>query len=121
MVTAAGEGGTDDAFSQAESSISEGQAAASAQGKKNGGTAKTQVSGTYSATGTFSASASTSDSDRSANAQVSGNGDGAMSQSQGQGGAAQSQAQVQVNSKNGGTKASSQSGGVIHQSQSEVC
>lgn len=62
----------------------------------------------------------TSDNDRSASSQVTGGVEGAMSQSQGQGGAAQSQAQVQVNEKTGGTKASSQSGGIIHQSQSEV-
>lgn len=62
----------------------------------------------------------TSDNDRSASSQVTGSAEGAMSQSQGQGGAAQSQAQVQVNEKDGGTKASSQSGGLIHQSQSEV-
>ncbi|EDX10163.1 GD12758 [Drosophila simulans] len=116
---AAGTSGADDAFSQAESSIGDGQASASAQGKKNGGTAKTQVSGTYSSGGTFSASAMTSDADRAASAQVTGNADGAVSQSQGSGGPAQSQAQVQV-AKDGGTKASSQSGGIIQQSQSEV-
>ncbi|XP_034134139.1 uncharacterized PE-PGRS family protein PE_PGRS54 isoform X21 [Drosophila guanche] len=113
-------GGADDTFSQAASTIGNGQASASAEGKKNGGTAKTQVSGTYSTGGSFSASAMTSDADRAASAQVTGNADGAMSQSQGSGGPAQSQAQVQVNNKDGGTKASSQSGGLIHQSQSEV-
>lgn len=59
-----------DAFSQAESSIKNGQIVASAQGTKNGGTAQTQVEGTYSGSGTFSASAQTSDKDRSAQAQV---------------------------------------------------
>lgn len=43
---------------------------ASAQGKKNGGTAQTQVSGTYSGKGSFSASAQTSDDERSAQAEV---------------------------------------------------
>lgn len=62
----------------------------------------------------------TSDNDRLANSQVSGSKEGAMSQAQGQGGVAQSQAQVQVNENTGATKASSQSGGLIHQSQSEV-
>lgn len=117
---ASGAVGGDDAFSQAESSIANGQAAASSLGKKNGGSAKTQVQGTYSSTGSFSASAMTSDTDRSASSQVTGGAEGAMSQSQGRGGAAQSQAQVQVNEKLGGTKSSSQSGGLIHQSQSEV-
>lgn len=56
---------------------------ASAQGTKNGGTAQTQVSGTYSGTGSFSATAQTSDKDRSAQAQVSGGKEGAMTSSQG--------------------------------------
>lgn len=43
---------------------------ASAQGTKNGGTAQTQVQGSYSGTGTFHATAQTSDKDRSAQAQV---------------------------------------------------
>lgn len=60
----------DDAFSQAESSIKNGEIVASAQGTKDGGTAQTQVQGTYSGTGTFSASAQTADKDRSAQAQV---------------------------------------------------
>lgn len=43
---------------------------ASAQGTKNGGTAQTQVQGTYSGTGSFSATAQTADKDRSVQAQV---------------------------------------------------
>lgn len=43
---------------------------ASAQGTKNGGTAQTQVQGTYSGSGSFSASAQTADKERSAQAQV---------------------------------------------------
>lgn len=60
----------DDAFSQAESSIKNGEVIASAQGTKNGGTAQTQVQGTYTGTGSFSASAQTADKDRAAQAQV---------------------------------------------------
>lgn len=63
-------GNGDDAFSQAESSIKNGEIIASAQGTKNGGTAQTQVQGSYSGTGSFSASAQTSDKDRAAQAQV---------------------------------------------------
>lgn len=63
--------GEDDGYSQAESSIKNGQVVASAQGTKNGGTAQTQVQGTYSGTGSFSASAQTDDKERSAQAQVS--------------------------------------------------
>lgn len=61
----------EDGFSQAESSIKNGEVVASAQGTKNGGTAQTQVQGTYSGSGSFSASAQTADKDRSAQAQVS--------------------------------------------------
>jgi hypothetical protein len=43
---------------------------ATAQGTKNGGTAQTQVSGTYTGKGSFTATAQTSDKDRSAQAQV---------------------------------------------------
>ncbi|XP_058456239.1 collagen alpha-1(I) chain [Malaya genurostris] len=110
----------DDSFSQAESSVKNGEVIASAQGRKNGGTAQTQVSGTYDGTGSFSASAQTSDSDRAAQAQVSGGKEGALSSAQGTGGVGKSQSQVQVNSKTGGTSATSQSGGLGHESQSEV-
>lgn len=61
----------DDSYSLAETSIKEGEVEASAQGRKNGGTAKTQVSGSYKDGGSFSASAQTSDSDRGAQVQVS--------------------------------------------------
>lgn len=60
----------DDSFSQAETSVKNGEAVASAQGTKNGGTAQTQVQGTYTGSGSFSANAQTSDKDRSAQAQV---------------------------------------------------
>lgn len=60
----------EDGHSQAVSSIKNGEVAASAQGTKNGGTAQTQVQGTYSGSGSFSASAQTADKDRSAHAQV---------------------------------------------------
>lgn len=60
----------EDGHSQAESSIKNGEVLASAQGTKNGGTAQTQVQGSYSGTGSFSASAQTADKDRTAQAQV---------------------------------------------------
>lgn len=53
-----------------ESSIKGGEVSASAQGTKNGGTAETQVTGTYTGKGSFSATAQTSDKDRSVQAQV---------------------------------------------------
>lgn len=61
----------DDSYSLAETSIKEGEVEASAQGRKNGGTAKTQVSGSYKDGGSFSASAQTSDAERGAQVQVS--------------------------------------------------
>lgn len=60
----------EDGHSQAESSITNGRVVANAQGTKNGGTAQTQVQGTYSGSGSFSASAQTEDKDRKAQAQV---------------------------------------------------
>lgn len=110
----------DDSFSQSETAVKNGEATASAQGKRHGGNAQTQVSGSYSSGGTFSANAQTSDKDRSAQAQVTGNKDGALSSAQGTGGSAKSQSQVQVNEKSGATSATSQSGGSSHESQSEV-
>lgn len=56
-----------------ESSIKGGEVSATAQGTKNGGTAQTQVSGTYTGKGSFSATAQTSDKERSAQAQVNSN------------------------------------------------
>lgn len=53
-----------------ESAIKGGEVSATAQGRKNGGTAQTQVSGTYTGKGSFSATAQTSDKDRSVEAQV---------------------------------------------------
>lgn len=47
-----------------------GEVSATAQGRKNGGTAQTQVTGTYTGKGSFSATAQTSDKDRSSQAQV---------------------------------------------------
>lgn len=57
-------------FFSSESSIKGGEVSASAQGTKNGGTAETQVTGTYTGKGSFSATAQTSDKDRSVQAQV---------------------------------------------------
>ena len=57
-------------FNFVESAIKGGEVSATAQGTKNGGTAQTQVSGTYTGKGSFSATAQTSDKDRSAQAQV---------------------------------------------------
>lgn len=51
--------------------ITGGEVSATAQGRKNGGTAQTQVTGTYTGKGSFSATAQTSDKDRSSQAQVS--------------------------------------------------
>ncbi|XP_017771711.1 PREDICTED: hornerin-like [Nicrophorus vespilloides] len=114
----------DDANSQAETSIQQvsngTQASANAQGHFEGGSAQSQVSGTYAGTGSFSASAGSNDGKRGAQTQVSGGKEGAVSSAQGNGGKGQSQAQVQLSSETGETMSSAQSGGINHGSNSQV-
>lgn len=68
-------GGDDGSDSQAQSSVRQDEAGthamASAEGKHGQGSAKSQVSGTYSGGGSFSAQAGTSDTSKSAQTQVS--------------------------------------------------
>lgn len=67
-------GGDDGSDSQAQSSVNQDEAGthamASAEGRHGTGSAKSQVSGTYSGGGSFSAQAGTSDSNKSAQTQV---------------------------------------------------
>lgn len=68
-------GGDDGSDSQAISSVKQGeagtQASATAEGRHGQGSAKSQVSGTYTGGGSFSAQAGTSDATKSAQTQVS--------------------------------------------------
>jgi hypothetical protein len=98
----------------------ETQASASAQGRYAGGTAQSQVSGTYAGSGSFSALAGSDDGKRGAMTQVAGGKEGATSSAQGRGGLGQSQAQVQLASDTGDTVSSAQTGGWNHGSQSQV-
>lgn len=100
---------------QAQSSVhyegNETTALASSQGKVGGGVAQTQVSGTYTGGGSFSAQAQTSDSLRGAQSQIQGGNKGATSTAQGRAGTSQTQAQVQLGTETGATIAESQTSG----------
>ncbi|KAJ8667264.1 hypothetical protein QAD02_008926 [Eretmocerus hayati] len=117
-------GGDDGADSQALSSVKQGeggtQASASAEGRHGTGSATSQVSGTYTGTGSFSAQAGTSDNNKSAQTQVSGGKEGARSSAQGSGGLGRSQVQVELDSDTGATSTSAQSGGWQHGTSSKV-
>lgn len=66
-----GEDGSDSqAMSEVKQSSAGTQASASAEGKHAQGSAKSQVSGIYTGTGSFSAQAGTSDTNKSAQTQV---------------------------------------------------
>ncbi|XP_018392565.1 PREDICTED: collagen alpha-1(II) chain-like [Cyphomyrmex costatus] len=110
--------------SQASSSVQQvdlgTQASASAQGKYRSGTAQSQVMGTYSDSGTFSAQAGTSDANKSAQTEISGGKEGATSNAQGVAGYGKSQAQVQLDSDSGATSTGAQSSGWNHGTNSQV-
>ena len=114
----------DGSDSHAVSSVKQGdggtQASASAQGKFGQGTAQSQVSGTYTGGGSFSAQAGTSDDKKSAQTQVSGGKEGAVSNAQGSGGLGKSQVQVQLSSDSGATSTNAQSSGWNHGTNSQV-
>lgn len=110
--------------SQASSSVQQidsgTQASASAQGKYGSGTAQSQVTGTYSGSGTFSAQAGTSDANKSAQTEISGGKEGATSNAQGIAGYGKSQTQVQLDSDSGATSTGAQSSGWNHGTNSQV-
>ncbi|XP_029160571.1 uncharacterized protein LOC114932503 isoform X2 [Nylanderia fulva] len=112
------------AESQASSSVQQidsgTQASASAQGKYGSGTAQSQVTGTYSGSGTFSAQAGTSDANKSAQTEISGGKEGATSNAQGIADRGKSQAQVQLDSDSGATSTNAQSSGWNHGTNSQV-
>ncbi|XP_078042964.1 uncharacterized protein LOC144473192 [Augochlora pura] len=110
--------------SQASSSVKQTdsgtQASASSQGIYGQGTAQSQVTGTYSGSGSFSAQAGSSDTNKSAQTEISGGKDGATSNAQGSGGYGKSQAQVQLDSESGATSTGAQSSGWNHGTNSQV-
>ncbi|XP_050579356.1 mucin-19-like isoform X5 [Bombus affinis] len=115
---------SDNSNSQASSSVKQTdsgtQASASAQGKFQQGTAQSQVTGTYSGTGSFSAQAGSTDINKSAQAEINGGKEGAVSNAQGVGGYGKSQTQVQLNSELGATTTGAQSSGWNHGTNSQV-
>ncbi|XP_076622307.1 uncharacterized protein LOC143342384 [Colletes latitarsis] len=116
--------GDDNSDSQASSSVKQTdsgtQASASAQGTQGQGTAQSQVTGTYSGSGSFSAQAGSSDVNKSAQTEISGDQNGATSNSQGTGGYGKSQTQVQLDSESGATSTGAQSSGWNHGTNSQV-
>ncbi|XP_050452505.1 mucin-19-like [Cataglyphis hispanica] len=112
------------AESQASSSVQQiesgTQASASAQGKYGSGTAQSQVTGTYSGSGTFSAQAGTSDANKSAQTEISGGKEGATSIAQGIADHGKSQTQVHLDSDSGATSTGAQSSGWNHGTNSQV-
>lgn len=114
----------DNSNSQASSSVKQTdlgtQASASAQGKFGQGTAQSQVTGTYSGSGSFSAQAGSTDINKSAQTEINGDKEGAISNAQAHGGYGKSQAQVQLNSELGATTTGAQSSGWNHGTNSQV-
>lgn len=114
----------DNSNSQASSSVKQTSsgthASASAQGIFGQGTAQSQVTGTYSGSGSFSAQAGSTDINKSAQTEINGGKEGAVSNAQGVGGYGKSQTQVQLNSESGTTATGAQSSGWNHGTNSQV-
>ncbi|CAD1468394.1 unnamed protein product, partial [Heterotrigona itama] len=114
----------DNSNSQASSSVKQTdsgtQASASAQGKFGQGTAQSQITGSYTGSGSFSAQAGSTDTNKSAQTEINGGKESAVSNAQGIGGYGKSQAQVQLNSELGATTTGAQSSGWNHGTNSQV-
>ncbi|XP_059055245.1 hornerin-like [Achroia grisella] len=114
----------DDDDSQAEAGVSQGvngtTAIASSNGGSKKGRAETNVQGTYTGTGSFSAQAAISDDNKGAESQVSGSKKGATSNAVGRGRKNKSQAAVKLGSETGSIQTDSQSSGVMHSSNTQV-
>ncbi|XP_052752628.1 apomucin-like isoform X2 [Galleria mellonella] len=115
---------TDGDDSQAEASVSQGANGTVATASSNGGNdksrAETNVQGTYTGTGSFSAQASISDDNKGAESQVSGSKRGASSNASGRGKKNKSQAAVELGSETGSIQTDSQSSGIMHSSNTQV-
>lgn len=95
-------------------------ASASSKGGSDKGRAQTQVQGTYTGSGSFSAQAQITDDNKAAESQVSGGKQGASSNAQGRGRNNKSQAQVELGSETGSLQTQAQSEGIMHSSTSQV-
>ncbi|RVE42311.1 hypothetical protein evm_013024 [Chilo suppressalis] len=114
----------DDYDSEAQASVSENvngtTALAASKGGNKKGRAQTQVEGTYTGSGSFSANAEISDENKAAQSHVSGSKKGANSNAEGRGRKNKSQASVQLGSETGSILTDSQSSGDMHSSSSQV-
>ncbi|KAM3968428.1 uncharacterized protein ACR2FA_002519 [Aphomia sociella] len=115
---------TEDDDSQAEAAVSQGvngtTATASSNGGNSNGRAESNVHGTYTGTGSFSAQAAISDDNKGAESQVSGSKKGATSNAAGRGRKNKSQAAVKFGSETGSIQTESQSSGIMHSSNTQV-
>lgn len=95
-------------------------ASAASKGGSAAGRAQTQVQGTYTGSGTFSAQAEISDESKAATSQVEGGRRGASSAATGRGRSAQSHAGVQLGAESGALQSQAQSDGAAHSSNTQV-
>jgi hypothetical protein len=115
----------DDYDSEAQASVSQTAvngttALASSKGGNKNGRAQTQVEGTYTGTGSFTANAEISDDSKAAQSHVSGSKKGASSSAEGRGRKNKSQAAVKLGSETGSILTDAQSSGDMHSSSSQV-
>lgn len=110
--------------SEAEASVNQAAngtvASASSKGGNDKGRAQTNVHGTYTGSGSFSAQAEITGENKAANSEVTGDKKGASSTAQGSGRNNKSQANVKLGSETGSVLTGSQSEGTLHSSNSQV-
>lgn len=110
--------------SEAEASVVQNAngtlASATSKGGNEKGHAQTNVQGTYTGSGSFSAQADISDETKGAHSEVEGGKHGAKSNAQGKGRNNLSQASVQLGSETGALQTMAESKGNIHSSNSNV-
>lgn len=117
-------GSLDSYDSEAEASVLQNAngtvASATSKGGNEKGLAQTNVQGTYTGSGSFSAQADISDENKGAHSEVEGGKHGAKSNAQGKGRNNLSQASVQLGSETGALQTMAESKGNIHSSNSNV-
>ncbi|KPI96082.1 hypothetical protein RR46_06816 [Papilio xuthus] len=110
--------------SQAEASVAQAAngttASATSRGGNDKGRAQTNVQGTYTGSGSFSAQAQITGENKEAESQVTGGKKGASSSAQGSGRNNKSQANVQLGSETGSVQTQSLTSGAYHSSNSQV-
>lgn len=117
-------GSLDGYDSEAEASVLQNAngtlASATSKGGNEKGHAQTNVQGTYTGSGSFSAQADISDENKGAHSEVEGGKHGAKSNAQGKGRNNLSQASVQLGSETGALQTMAETKGNIHSSNSNV-